>query len=320
MKKKLTLVLIAVMALAVLTSLAMAKRGSGAWLGVYTQELDQRLAKSLELTVERGALVNEVVDDSPADLAGIREDDVITAVNGQAVADSEDLLDLIADLQPGDSASITIVRGDQTLDLAATLESRRRSRSDREFSWGWDAPRAPRAPRIPAVPNVPEIPDIDIYKYSDGDYGYIGVHLLDISRETAVALGAANGGALVNEVIEDSPAESAGVKPGDIIVSIDGENVRDPEDIQEIVHELDDGVVAKVGVVRDRKPVTLDVKVELRETNYRWGRHNRWFQYPHSFNREVEFDSEDFRSEMEELQDELEEMQKELKVIHDKLD
>ena len=62
MKNKLTIVLVVVVALAAAGSLVWAKTGSSAWLGVYTQPLDQKLAKSLGLNADKGALVNEVVD------------------------------------------------------------------------------------------------------------------------------------------------------------------------------------------------------------------------------------------------------------------
>lgn len=321
MKKKLMFSMIAVLALALVASVALAKRSSGAWLGVYTQDVDKRLVKSLDLKVDQGALVNDVIDDSPADLAGVEEDDVIIAVGGESVADPDDLIDLLDDAIPGDTATLTVQRGDKKLDLPVVLESRRSRRYDRSFSWNWDAPRAPRVPDAPGVPDVPNVPGLNNYYFFNGDeYGYIGVRLLDLSPEAAAALGADNGGVLVDEVEVGTPAEVAGVKPGDLIVSIDSDRVRDTEDIQDFVRRLDDGEVAKLGIVRDHKPLALDVKVEARESNYRWSRHHNWFKNSDLIELNDLFDSDEYRSDMEELQEELREMQKDLKELHEKLD
>jgi len=319
MNKKLIIVLVAVVALAATGSLVWAKTGSGAWLGVYTQPLDQKLAKSLGLNAENGALVNEVVDDSPAERAGLKVDDVIIGVNNRAVTDSDELLDRIDEASPGDTVTVTVMRRAQKLDLSVVLENRRHHRSHRSFSWDWDAPHAPKIPNVPHVPNIPNVPGLGGYYFQGGDHGYLGVHLIDISLETASALGAADGGVLVDRVEVDSPAETAGVKPGDIIVSVNGENVRGPEDIQETVSDMDDGETAKLGLIRERKALTVEAKIEEKESNYRWSRYHDWRRGAW-FDDDEDFDSEEFRSEMNDLRQELKEMQKDLKELHQRLE
>ena len=78
--------------------------------------------------------------------------------------------------------------------------------------------------------------------------------------------------------------------------------------------------MVKLGVVRDHKPLTLDVKVEVHDSNYRWSGHHNWFRNSDLIDLSERFDSDKYRSEMKELQKELREMQEELKDLHDKLD
>ena len=272
------------------------------------------------MNADKGALVNEVVDDSPAERAGLEVDDVITGVNNKAVTDSDDLFDRIDEASPGDTVTVNVLRRDQKLDLPVVLEDRRHSRSRRSFSWNWDAPHVPKVPSLPNVPAVPNVPGLSGYYLHDRDYGYLGVHLIDISRETAVALGAADGGVLVDQVVADSPAETAGVKPGDIVVSVNGEKVRDPEDIQEIVSDMHDGDTAKLGVIRERKALAVEAKIEEKGNDYRWSRFHDWHRGPWFLGDDETFDSEEFQSEMKDLRQELKEMQEDLKELHERLD
>ena len=71
-------------------------------MGVYTQTVDRELADVFDLSIKYGAIVNEVVKDSPADEAGIKEDDVIVAINGSKVTDSDELTDEVHEMEPGD--------------------------------------------------------------------------------------------------------------------------------------------------------------------------------------------------------------------------
>ena len=68
---------------------------AGVWLGVYTQEVDPDLAEAFALEVDRGAIINEIIEASPADEAGLREDDIIISFGGDRVRDDDDLIDLV---------------------------------------------------------------------------------------------------------------------------------------------------------------------------------------------------------------------------------
>jgi S1-C subfamily serine protease len=95
-----------------------------AYLGVSTTDVNPAVAAQLGLSVDRGALVEDLVGDGPAARGGIQQGDVIVAIGGSPVADSNDVLDRLLEHDPGDTVTVTVVRGSQTLDLDVTLGTR----------------------------------------------------------------------------------------------------------------------------------------------------------------------------------------------------
>ena len=87
------------------------------WIGVEVQDITPELAESFKLHFEGGALIAGVLRGGPADAAGIRPGDVLVAINGNEVADSSSMLNLISALEPGKPAALKIHRakGDMTL-------------------------------------------------------------------------------------------------------------------------------------------------------------------------------------------------------------
>ena len=87
------------------------------WVGVEVQDMTPELAESFSLKSVEGALIAGVLKGGPADAGGIRPGDVLVAVNGTRVADSSSLLNLIADLKPGETANLTVARKQRSLEL-----------------------------------------------------------------------------------------------------------------------------------------------------------------------------------------------------------
>ncbi len=104
-----------------------AVRGDQAFLGVNTTDVATEAPALLEqygITLDEGAFVRSVVDDSGAAEAGVQAGDVVVAVNGQDTPDSASVGAIIRELDAGDEITITVVRGGQTIELAATLGRR----------------------------------------------------------------------------------------------------------------------------------------------------------------------------------------------------
>ena len=96
-------------------SLAVAKKNKGdserGWLGVYIQDVTSDIKEAMDLESKRGVLVRDVVEDSPAEEAGIEQEDVIIEFSGQKVKDSSELTKLIRSSSPGEKASSVSAKG-----------------------------------------------------------------------------------------------------------------------------------------------------------------------------------------------------------------
>lgn len=227
------------------------------WLGVYTQSVDEDLADAFEIDVDYGAIVNEVINDSPADKANLKNGDVIVSFNGRKVWDQRDLIDFIDDTEPGTTVEIGILRKGKEMTLSAELGKRPNTTavvpdgrgSSNSYSF-----------------EFPADDDNGVRVFSRFHGGYVGIQMSDMSKQLADYFGLKNGkGALITEVVEDSPAEKAGLKAGDVITKIGDETVGDYADVKEIVSGSDKGDQLSFIIVRNKK--TQSVKVEVAENN-----------------------------------------------------
>ena len=100
------------------------------WVGIEVQDLTPELVESFSLKSAAGALIAGVLKGGPADAGGVRPGDILVAVNGSQVSDSASLLNLIAELKPGESAQLTVARKQQTLKLAIRVGRRPIQRTD----------------------------------------------------------------------------------------------------------------------------------------------------------------------------------------------
>lgn len=94
------------------------------WLGVGLYSVDPSLAAAMDLAVERGAIIVELVPDSPADIAGLREDDVIIGFGGYEISSVGDLVKAIRRSRIGEDTEVIFVRGDDTRTTSARLIER----------------------------------------------------------------------------------------------------------------------------------------------------------------------------------------------------
>ena len=92
------------------------------YLGIVPQEVTEGIRKQFNLKDRKGAIVSSVEADSPAGRAGLRQYDVITAINGQPVENVNDLRFKIADVEPGKKAALTVMRDGKETTVTATVE------------------------------------------------------------------------------------------------------------------------------------------------------------------------------------------------------
>ena len=231
------------------------KSDKTAWLGVMTQTVDEDIADAFEIDIDYGAIINEVIDDSPAEKADLEEGDVIISFNGQKVWDQHDLTDFILESGVGSKANIGIMRDGREKNVSlelGSLPSRvnwSSRKHDAPHSFGYVGPD-----------------DVQFFHFSGG--GYIGVELSELSDQLGEFFGVSGGdGVLITGVSEDSPAKKAGLQAGDVIVEIDNKHVSDYNDIREIVSGSDEGDELAVVILRSKKKQTVEVTVEESEGN-----------------------------------------------------
>jgi serine protease DegQ len=94
------------------------------WVGIEVQDIGPEIIESLALKSNRGALIAGVLRGGPAERAGMRPGDILVAVNDAAVLDSSSLLNLIANLSPGDKANLKVRRGSSEMNLAVQVGKR----------------------------------------------------------------------------------------------------------------------------------------------------------------------------------------------------
>lgn len=100
------------------------------WVGIEVQDLTPELAESFNLAATEGALIAGVLKGGPADTGGVHPGDILLAVNGSKVMDSSSLLNLIAELRPGEAAQLTVARKQQVLKLSIRVGRRPMQRAE----------------------------------------------------------------------------------------------------------------------------------------------------------------------------------------------
>jgi len=231
------------------------------WLGVESQEITSEKAKELKLPAERGVLLERVVPDSPAAKAGLKDNDVITEINGQRVEGAAQFRRMIHEIPAGRSAQFTVWRDGHAQTVSVTLGKS----EDRGNMWFRTAPRA-FSFQLPKI-EMPEVAplDMDWGAYSGvlaGSRPRLGIDAEDLNGQFGAFFGAPDGeGVLVREVNSGSPAEKAGVKSGDVITSLNGERVRSLGDLREKLAGKREEKTVKLGVLRNKSEVSVTVEL-----------------------------------------------------------
>ncbi|MBL9000722.1 MAG: Do family serine endopeptidase [Phycisphaerae bacterium] len=194
----------------VMDSLIASGKVERGYLGVSTQALTADLATSLNADNPRGALVAEVVPDAPADKAGLRSGDIITAVNGRTVGSSRELVNTVGGLSPGEEAAITILRDGKPTTVTVNLGT-----------------RPTKGATAPATdPSTPTL----------------GLSLQKMNDDLAKQLGMKDArGVLIAEVEDGSPAAEAGLESGHVILQAGGKDVENPADVAAAAKAAKDG-------------------------------------------------------------------------------
>ena len=234
--------------------------GDGSWLGVETSEVTQQKAKDLKLPAERGTMVGKVLPDSPAAKAGLKQNDVITEINGQRIEGTAQFRRMIHEIPAGRAVQLTVWRDGRSQTTTATL-GRSEARRGNGMINGPDT-FSFRMPNIPEMPEVAGLGDLNNLVVMTPGQSRLGINAEDLQGDLGNYFGAPDGeGVLVREVFPDSPAAKAGLKAGDVITSVGGERIRTASELRDKLRSGKDAKSLSLGVLRNKSSLTLSVEL-----------------------------------------------------------
>jgi len=201
------------------------------WLGVVIQPVSEDMAKSLKMTEAKGAIVADVTKESPAEKAGLKPGDVVVTADGRAIEDSAALSRYIASKAPGSSVRLQVLRDGAQRTVSLTLGT------------------------------FPDEGDKDEASPTRGEK--LGMTLRDLTPSAAEQLQLPRGtkGVVVMAVEGGEAAEDAGLQRGDVIVSVNGEDVEDVEAFDKAVEKAKSDGLARLRVRRGNSHQFLILKL-----------------------------------------------------------
>ena len=208
------------MAVRIMNSLVADGKVVRGWLGVTIQDVDDKLARAMELPESSGALVGDVMDDSPAARAGIEAGDVIVSLNGRPITTSSQLRSQVASTAPGKKVDFKIMRGEKPLQIAVTLG---------------------------------ELPDnLAQLSSSESASRQLEFSVGELTSELADRYGITGRaqGVVVTSINQSAPAYAAGLREGDLILSVNRQRVQSVSEFSSRVAGIDDGATVLLRVVR----------------------------------------------------------------------
>jgi serine protease Do len=198
-------------------------------LGVMIQEVNQDLATSFGLDKPAGALVSSVEKNSPADIAGIDSGDVILQFNGREIVHSSDLPPLVANLLPGTSATLELWHKGKSKTISIKVGEMSPSRGEVESK-------------------------------EDSPKGNLGLTVRPLTPEERTKNDLAKDEGVVVERVIEGPVAQAGIRPGDIITSVNGDKVGSVGSFRALVEKH--GKRLALQIIRGSMKMFVAVKIE----------------------------------------------------------
>lgn len=202
------------------------------WLGVIIQEVTMDLAESFGMRSAHGALVANILEDSPASSSDLRVGDVITHFEGRKIVRSSGLPPLVGRVPVNTDAAVTVVREGEEIEVLVNIG---------ELP-GADPVRPAAAPA------------------TSGDANQLALSIVPVDDETRERLGVDRGGVMVSSVDEGGPAARAGIVAGDVILTIDNTSVDSEDDLVGVLEAMGDRASVPVLVQRESGPEWLALK------------------------------------------------------------
>jgi S1-C subfamily serine protease len=236
------------------------------WLGVAIGENDKGQV-----------VVGNVETDSPAEMAKLKEGDVILAIDGKNIGGAANFVSEIRSRKPGQDIDLKVEREGKPVSLRAKLGEYPEAEARKELEAWFPRLFPPAQPALPRAAKPGEAPappreskEFNVYTAPRepgarpvwGNRKYVGLYLEPLTKELLDYFGVkGETGLLVNRLTKDAPAEKAGIKVGDVIVRADGREVETVGDLSELIQDKKKGDKLKLEIIRDKKPMAVEVEV-----------------------------------------------------------
>ncbi len=206
---------------------------SRGWLGVVIQDVTGELAESFGLSKPQGALISKVLLDSPAAQAGFEAGDVILKFDGKNVPSSSDLPPIVGRTKIGETIPVEVMRNNKRKTMNVIIE---------------------------------QLPDDKNIAKTNANKGRLiderlAIEVADLDEKQREQYDIAEGGVVVAN-IQEGPASASGMRPGDIIMSINGDKVKNAKQFLDIAKELPVNRAIPVLVQRGEGAIFLAVKID----------------------------------------------------------
>jgi serine protease Do len=231
----------------------------GGYLGVTLRDVTTEDVSRLGLSQAAGVIIESVVPDTPADAADLLESDLVLSFAGQDVLSVRQLQRLVSETPVGRSVSVTVLRSGRTLTKTVTIGKR---------DFRFEGPEAFHEFRHPEgfddfdveIPELSIEPGKNVFIYRNRPR--LGIQGQTLTGQMADFLGVTEArGVLVMEVLENTPAATAGLQAGDVIVAVDGNKV---DSISSLSSRLKTGT-HQLTIVRDGNHRELSLEMEQKQ-------------------------------------------------------
>jgi serine protease Do len=253
----------------------------GSYLGVQTENVTKDNFSKYSLREPRGVAVLKVSENSPAAAAGVRDGDVIVRFDGEEVKSVSKLQRLIQEVAPDQKARVTVLRDGREQEITVTMGKRSEPNFQTfgNFPQGgvWTLPpgelkNLPRIEGLPRAESLPrdfkfemrDLPDMDgnVFVFPGAASRRLGISVSPLTKQLGDYFGVSEGkGLLVEDVREQSAAAKAGLRAGDVITEVEGEQIARQADLIRALNKKAEGEISMT-IVRDRARQTVRVTPE----------------------------------------------------------
>lgn len=208
-------------------------RVSRGWLGILIQDVNRELAESFGMKEPMGAVVLKVLGDSPAKKAGFKIGDVVIGFNGKTINRSSDLPIAVGNTPVGKTVNVKVIREGKTIELKV---------------------------KIAELPSEDKLASSESSDNAPAKANRLGLVVEELSADVRHRLEIKHGGVIVKEVT-DGPAADAGIHRGDVLLKLNGHDIKGTRQFRELLAKLPAGKPVPVLIQRGNSPVFLALKI-----------------------------------------------------------